>query len=357
MQRTSLITDPGQLAGVLAGKSDETGLAGIRLAPNASQIVSEWIPLPYGYQVFTVMALLSSVFILTGWVDGVLTTSPFGDWRSLFLGPVTLAYLLLLEPALRILRDRAASSLVVKIPNYESDLSGILGKVPGCSRTGQLAGFAVGFTASFLIFFEPWAGVEIHLFTFTGFYWGIATSIMFGYLSWLVYTWIVAIKMFGQLQTAATDYGPLKCEDMYPVGRWAIAIGTSIILFSAISMMFLSREALLSYQSAVIFPVLFLTAFGITFAASWSTHRMMERVKKSALRQALDRISGLAVVITRAPSQIDAEQLRAWIALEARLESTSSWPFDTAMLRRMFLAISIPGAAAGARILPNLLSK
>lgn len=121
--------------------------------------------------------------------------------------------------------------------------------------------------------------------------------------------------------------------------------------------MFLSRDALFSPISAVIYSILVLTAFGVTFAASWSTHRMMERVKKSALRQAVDRISGLAVIIARAPSQIDAEQLRAWIALEARLESTSSWPFDTAMLRRMFLAISIPGAAAGARILPNLLSK
>ena len=192
--------------------------------------------------------------------------------------------------------------------------------------------------------------------TITGYYLGFLLSTMFGYISWLVYTWIVAIKMFARLQAAAVDYEPLKCEDLYPVGRWAIAIGTSLIITSALSMMFLSRDALNSPTSAIIYSIMVVTAFGITFAASWSTHLMMERTKKSALRQAVDRIAGLALIITRAPSQIDAEQLRAWIALESRLESTSSWPFDTAMLRRMFLAISIPGAAAGARILPNLLS-
>lgn len=353
MQHTSLLTNPDQLAKVLAGKTDEAELTGIRIAHNAGQIVSAWIPLRYGYQVLGVFVLVSAVFIIFAGFDGVLTTTAFTDIRGAFLAPVLLIYLMFVEPALRILRDKAASSMVVKIPEYESQLGRILDEIPGCSRTGQVVGFLTGFAISVLIF-NPWSSNSD--ITMSQLYVGVFMSVMFGYMSWLVYTWIVAIKMFGKLQNEAADYEPLKCEDLYPVGRWAIAIGTSLLLASALSMMFLTREALFSSTSGIVYTILVLTAFGITFAAAWSTHRMMDKEKKSALKQAVNRISRLAAALGRAPSQIDAEQLRAWIALESRIESTSSWPFNTAMLRRMFLAISIPGAAAGARILPNLLS-
>ena len=70
MQRTSLSTDPDQLARVLAGELHETDLVGIRLAPNASQITAELIPLLHVILVLTVMALLSVVFVLTVWAEG-----------------------------------------------------------------------------------------------------------------------------------------------------------------------------------------------------------------------------------------------------------------------------------------------
>lgn len=67
-----------------------------------------------------------------------------------------------------------------------------------------------------------------------------------------------------------------------------------------------------------------------------------DRSRVSRISQALilDQVEGPDVVL---------------VAYESRLRSARTWPYDTAMLRTLFLSVVVPGGAAGARVLSQLL--
>ena len=48
-------------------------------------------------------------------------------------------------------------------------------------------------------------------------------------------------------------------------------------------------------------------------------------------------------------------EINALVAYESRLRAARTWPYDTAMLRTLFLSVVVPGGAAAARLLPELL--
>jgi hypothetical protein len=52
-----------------------------------------------------------------------------------------------------------------------------------------------------------------------------------------------------------------------------------------------------------------------------------------------------------------AAEINALAAYEDRLKATSTWPYNTAMLRTLFISVIIPGAAALARVLGDVFSQ
>ena len=47
-------------------------------------------------------------------------------------------------------------------------------------------------------------------------------------------------------------------------------------------------------------------------------------------------------------------EINALVAYEERLKATSTWPYDTAMLRTLFFSVIIPGVATLARVISEM---
>jgi len=90
------------------------------------------------------------------------------------------------------------------------------------------------------------------------------------------------------------------------------------------------------------------------------THRVLAAEKK----QELAAVQGRLLLACRAlVARFDAEEsagtlgaeINALVASEKRIQETSTWPYDTAMLRTLFFSVIFPAVAALARIIGEFL--
>jgi hypothetical protein len=122
----------------------------------------------------------------------------------------------------------------------------------------------------------------------------------------------------------------------------------------------LGRESILDWRNWILFVLLALVPVIVFFLNMRPTHRVLAAEKT----RELDAVQGNILRACRTlVARIDAEEstgtlgaeICALVAYEERLQATSTWPYDTAMLRTLFFSVIIPGAAALARVVGELM--
>ena len=91
------------------------------------------------------------------------------------------------------------------------------------------------------------------------------------------------------------------------------------------------------------------------FLNMWQTHGVLSAVKKQALAEAERKIAHAYRQLKDLPrnqanTQIVTAELDAWIQVEQRLKLTKTWPYNTEMLRTLFISILVPLIAGLARV-------
>ena len=115
-----------------------------------------------------------------------------------------------------------------------------------------------------------------------------------------------------------------------------------------------------TWQNWVVYPLLAVVPILVFFLNMRDTHRVLAAEKRRQLTAVQQRIVTASRELMR---RIDAGErsgtlggeISALIAYEERLQVARTWPYNTAMLRTLFVSIIVPGGAALSGLLLDLL--
>ena len=102
-----------------------------------------------------------------------------------------------------------------------------------------------------------------------------------------------------------------------------------------------------TWRNLVIYGTLATVTILLFFVNMWRTHLVLHQAKQDALGVA-QRHLGHAyrtldeLTVQRAELQSIAAEVSAWNAMEQRLKVARTWPYNTEMLRTLFLSALVP---------------
>lgn len=341
-----------QIAEALGGASESASVEIVNLPPNALQRLMALLPIPWWSVAFGVPMTLAGIGVLAVGVDPTIDLDEFADWRGGLLSPAILMLTLFAEPAIRMLRDSGVVALRkttgLSTPEYQDWIDK---SAPNCTWRSQMIAFGLGALATLLLL-GAWSTIADG--EWANIYGLFSLTFLDATLAWLIYTAYVNTKLFAAISTRLSRPDPMRPAMFYPVGRWNLSFSTFLVLAVGVSVVFLPTSSLVSYETGVVFSVLILAAIAVFFLGSSSAHRAMAGAKQEQIDLARDHaMTAMQRLQVDDANESVAASVTAWIAYERRIAEAPSWPFDTAMLRRLAISIAVPGAAVLARVLPN----
>jgi hypothetical protein len=186
-------------------------------------------------------------------------------------------------------------------------------------------------------------------------------GLMFGLLAWTIYGAVAGTRLIAELHRQPLGFDIFDPKPFRPVGRQSLIIALVFVGGIVLGMTFgLGRESILDWRNWILFILLALVPVVVFFLNMRPTHRVLAAEKN----RELDAVQGSILracrtVLARVEEAESAGTLGAEIntlvAYEERLQATSTWPYDTAMLRTLFFSVIIPGGAALARVIGELM--
>jgi hypothetical protein len=187
-------------------------------------------------------------------------------------------------------------------------------------------------------------------------YWIATLLIMYGALAWLIYVAMGSAAWTALLHRHVSHKDPFDPTPFEPVGRQGLILAMIFIGAITLSLLFIyTREMFSEWRGIAIYSILVLVTVSIFFTVMWPAHRILSQVKaqkvesvQRTIGQTFHKLETLAG--STAETQPLATEMQAWLALEQRLKQTRTWPYDTEMLRNLFLSVLTPLFVAIARV-------
>jgi hypothetical protein len=187
--------------------------------------------------------------------------------------------------------------------------------------------------------------------------------VLYGCSTWLIYAAISSARLTAVLHRHILHEGPFDLTCFEPVGQQGLVLSLIFAGAITISLPFADiRSFLLYWQNWVIYSILIFATVLLFFLVMWPAHRILLRVKKQKLAsvehligQTFSKLETLTA--DKADTHDTATELQAWLALEQRLKQTRTWPYDTEMLRTLFLSVLTPLFVAISRVVGTLLTE
>ena len=292
-------------------------------------------------------------------VDGLLDDLfSQGHWR-LMLGPgVVIAYILVVAPfveqaeagviqafrPLILIKDEAFDQLVVEASRVNPIGEGI------SFGLGAVLGVWIG--QSWVLDADAF-WLKLVLVPSIG--------LMFGLLVWTIYVALAGTRLNASLHHQPFRVDIFDTKPFWPVGRQSLLIALVFVGGMVLGMLGgFVEDSLLDWRNWLLYSLLALVAVLIFFLNMRPTHRVLAAEKKQALGAVQERILlACRALMARIEEQEDTgtlgAEINALVAYEKRIQETSTWPYDTAMLRTLFFSVIFPAVAALARIVGEFL--
>jgi hypothetical protein len=302
-----------------------------------------------------VSILIAAPLFLIAYITGVTQTGlpeffTEGVWRGLFLPPTIFLYTLILSPILTQMErklDREFRPLLAIDDVRYQELVAETAYIP---IRKEIAVFAMGAVAGMIIgVLDP----ELTL-TWYSIIPIIMTSFVFGLLAWVLYVTAAVgkpIKAFldQPLRINLFDITPFEA-----IGKRSLIEALAFLGGVVLSLIFVLSQSniLLGASFWLVYIPLTLAPLAIFFFNMNPTHQVLAAEKEKQLsvvraglnthsKQLLKTADGVAD-----PSEAIA-LVSGLINYEQRLAATRTWPYNTGMLRTLFLSIVIPGIITG----------
>jgi hypothetical protein len=307
-----------------------------------------------GIGLVLVLALLVAVY-LDGLVDELVSQ---GSWRVLLTPAAVIVYILVVAPYV----ERAEAGVIdafrpiVLIDDDRFDQ--LVTEASRINPTGQAIALCLG------ALFGLWMG-QTWVSDTDAFWLKLvlipSNGLMFGLLAWAIYGSVIGTRLMAQLHRQPLRIDILDTSPFWPVGRYGLIIALVFVGGIVLGMVFgLQWESILDWRSWVLYGLLAVVPIVVFFLSMRPTHRVLSAEKKRELTVVETKIGQACRTLV---ARLDAGEgtgtlgsdVTALVAYEERLQAASSWPYDTAMLRTLFVSVIIPGAAALARVVGELM--
>lgn len=305
-----------------------------------------WVTL--GVSLLLVLAPLGAVYL-----DGMLAAAfSQGFWRMLFATPVVVIYILIVSPILSRMDDAALRAFRPLVPLNDDQFHRLVNEASRVHPLGEVlaCGGGVLFGVVGGLFWSPDdVGFWLRL------YFLFSNSFLFGLLAWLIYYSFMGTRLFAALHRQPLQVDIFDTRPFEPIGRQSLFVALVFIGGVTLGMVFgLDPRSLLSWQNFVIYIPLWLTPILIFFFNMRDSHRVLAAAKnrelavvqeclRTAYRTLLERVAA------GENTEAIAAQVNALAMYEQRLQAVSTWPYNTAMLRTLFVSVLLPGGAALAK--------
>ena len=313
-----------------------------------------WVTL--GISLLLALAPLGAVYL-----DGVLVAAfSQGYWRVLLAAPVVVIYVLIVSPIMARMDNVAIRAFRPLVPLDDDHFNRLVNEAARINPIGEAIALGGGIlfgVAGGLFWLSGDVGFWLRLYSL------LSYSLMFGLLAWLVYYSLMGTRFFATLHRQPLQIDIFDTRPFEPIGRQSLLVALVFIGGTTLGMVFgLDPRSILTWQNFVIYIPLWLAPILIFFLSMLDTHRVLATAKnrelavvaghlRAAYRGLLERISA------GESTEAIAAQVNALAVYEERLNAVSAWPYNTTMLRTLFVSVLIPGGAALARVFSDTFLK
>jgi hypothetical protein len=189
----------------------------------------------------------------------------------------------------------------------------------------------------------------------------VAAGLMFGLLGWVIYASVVSTRLSARLHRQPLRIDIFDITPFEPIGRQSLAIALVFVGGIALSTVLGGGwGGLYVWQNWVVYPLLAVVPILVFFLNMRDTHRLLAAEKKAELEAVREKIvSASRTLMERMAAEESTGTLGAEInalaVYEERVQAARTWPYDTSMLRTLFVSVVVPGGAALASFLSDVL--
>jgi hypothetical protein len=300
--------------------------------------------IPWHWATVVVAVVLFSLLILVGYLDGAFGQQFEGEFWRVVQTPVIIIYILVIYPFMLRLWKPAVEAFRPLVSMSESQFNRLSAEITTINRRREWIAMFIGFLF-LLVLARPWLGIE----RWTDAYHLATLMIMFGLLSWLIYTSIKGSRSVARLGKQNLKLDIFNTQLLAPVARMSLVNSLAFVGGISISLVFQTQESLREWTSVVIYSVLVLATIIIFYISMWSLHKIMVKVKSYELEVAqkymVEMSRKLKERITKGQLE-DMEELSSAVAggaaYERRVKEAREWPFNAGIVRRLFASVLAP---------------
>ncbi len=298
----------------------------------------------------TVAVALMLILLLVGtaYLEGLLAHQLDADfWRASMMDLVITPYTLLVQPILRRLRNNAIRDFRPLARISDDDFEQLLAEAPLFNRRGEWLALGIGALGASLLSLR--AGEYYPGLTMA--YAVLAGGLMYGLLSWFIYSSLSGSRLFAELQRRRLEVNIFNLEPLEPIGRWSLGIALAYIGGNTLSLLFLTQPALSAHylENIIIYTPLVLAPVAVFFLNMMSTHRIMVEAKKRELKRVRVSLEAAYEALNERAAKGEVKDLgalldafTAWASVEQRVKEVPEWPYTESILRRLVALVCLP---------------
>jgi hypothetical protein len=281
-------------------------------------------------------------------------------WRGVLIPPAIIAYIVLGAPRLAAMEDRVMRALHALMDEDPATLARAVGEAEAKAPTRELLAFGAG-VAFYLVF--GWRGI-LQGESWTQLVMALETFAMYGLLGVVIYGSTDRTRGFSSMLRRNLRVDPLDVAPFDAVGRHSLALALMFVGGITLSLLFVwvSPAVLVLREFWVVYAPLAAMPFVIFFVNMLPTHQLLARARDRDLRR-VDLLirGGCADLVSKAEQGLEvselSQRLLALTAYESRLLQARTWPYDTAMLRTVFVSILVPGGTVVGRLILEAINR
>ena len=327
----------------------------------SSSLFDEWIARPrYPWINLSVaLACLVGPF-LVAWAEGLMgSVLSTNQWRGLLIPPTIIAYILAAAPRLATMESRVADALRLLVGDEDEGLTRVLDEAGAMAPTRELMAFGGGAAFALLMNLRGMTS-----FTWLSLAMVLEMVLMYGLLAVVIYGSIHSTRVTGALLRHRLRVDPLDVSPFEAIGRQSLLL--SLVFVGGITLSLLlvgvSPEILVRWEFWAIYAPLTSVPVLVFFLNMAPTHRLLQTARDGELRR-VDRLirqacAAMVGELEKGESAAESGQrVSALTAYEARLLQARTWPYNTAMLRAVFVSILVPGGTVIGRLVMEVINR
>lgn len=311
---------------------------------------------PWG-PISAVLVIVAAPFLVARLEGAELTLEA---WRGVLIPPAIIAYIILLAPRLVAMEDRVTTALQALMDEDPACLAQEAQVAEAKAPTRELLAFGAGIIF-YLLF--GWRSLG-QMASWTQAILTLETFAMYGLLGVVIYGSTDRTRGFGAMLRRNLRVDPLDVALFDAVGRHSLALALVFVGGITLSLLFVwvTPAVLVLMEFWVVYAPLAAMPFVIFFANMLPTHRLLARARDRDLRR-VDLLirADCAALLSKAEQGQEvselSQRLLALTSYESRLLQARTWPYDTAMLRTVFVSILVPGGTVVGRLVLEALNR